>query len=96
MFDDNSRYAGLPIAEHLERDGRIIVYVRRRFVPPKESYQVAAVVMMSDSDRLDLIAHRAFGVPTAFWQLADANEAMHPDELIAKPGRRVAVPIPRK
>ena len=56
MFDETSRYAGLPTAEHLEPDGRVIVYVRRRFVPPKESYQVATVVTTTDSDRLDLIA----------------------------------------
>jgi hypothetical protein len=35
-------------------------------------------------------------VATAFWQLADANEAMHPDDLTSTAGRRLAVPIPRK
>jgi hypothetical protein len=96
MFDDKSRYSALETRERTTPDGKTVVYVSRRFIPAKESYQIAGVRAVTDSDRLDLIAHRTYGVATGFWQLADANEAMHPDDLTAEAGRQLDVPIPRK
>lgn len=95
MFDEKSRYAALPLRERIQPDGRHVAYVTRRFVPPKEAYLVAGGVTVTDSDRIDLIAYRALGTPAGFWQLADANEAMHPETLTAAPGRRLVVPVPR-
>ena len=34
-------------------------------------------------DRLDVIAGRYLGDPTAFWRIGDANDALDPDELVA-------------
>lgn len=95
MFDPQSRYARLETREHETAEGRRIRYVRRRLIPPKSSYQPASMVSITDSDRPDLLAYRNLGVPTAFWQIADANEVMHPDELTAEIMRAIVIPIPR-
>ena len=47
-------------------------------------------------DRLDLVAARYLGDPTAAWQVADANGALDPDELTAveAEGDLLVVPFP--
>jgi hypothetical protein len=95
MFDSRSRYSPLATLEHMDPDGRTIVYVTRRFIPPAHIYVVAGGVTITDSDRIDLIAYRAHGTPAGFWQIADANEATHPEELTARAGRRLVIPVPR-
>jgi hypothetical protein len=95
MFDAQSRYGHLQTREYKAPDGRRIVYVTRRIVPPARSYQPAGRVSVTDSDRLDLITFQHLGIPTAFWQIADANEAMHPADLTAQVSRGLVIPIPR-
>lgn len=95
MFDENSRYAYLPTRERLTPDGQRIVYVTRRIVPAAANYQRAGLVSVTDSDRLDLISYQQMGTPAAFWQIADANGAMHPDDLTAETLRGLVIPIPR-
>lgn len=95
MFDAESRYAHLETLELETPDGRTIKYVRRRLVPSADSYQVAGHVGVTDSDRLDVVTHRHLGVPTAYWQVADANEAVHPSTLMGRAGTALAIPLPR-
>ena len=95
MFDEQSRYAHLETREFEAPDGRRIIYVRRRLIPAAASYIEASRISVTDSDRLDLIAYRTLGVPTAFWQIADANEAMHPGALTAVAARVLVIPMPR-
>ena len=92
MFDDKSRYRSLPVLSHVEADGRERRYVARRFLPDPSALRAAGHARVTDSERLDLIAHRTLGEPTAFWRIADANRAMHPDELLVPAGRRLNVP----
>jgi hypothetical protein len=94
MFDEKSRYAGLPTRSLALPDGRAIAYVTRRIVPPAESYVAAGGATVTDSDRLDHLAYRHLGTPAGFYQVADANEAMHPQSLTAVPGRRIVIPLP--
>ena len=94
MFDKDSRYVDLPTRERTEPDGRTVTYVRRRLIPAATSYLSAAPHGVTDSDRLDNITHRYLGLPTAFWQVADANSAMHPGELDRRPGTTLVIPIP--
>lgn len=94
MFDEKSRYRSLPIKTFVEPDGRERRYVARRFLPDPAALRPLGAVRMSDSERLDLIANRMLGEPTAFWRIADANAAMHPDELLTPAGRRLTVPSP--
>jgi hypothetical protein len=94
MFDEKSRYAHLPLASLATPGGRTVVFVTRRMVPPGETYVAAGSVAITDSERLDHLAFRHLGLPTAFYQLADANEAMHPLALVAASGARLIIPLP--
>lgn len=94
MFSERSRYASQPVRERTGADGRRAVYVLPRLAPPPEAYQVATRVTATDSDRLDALANRHLGEPTAFWMIADVNRATHPGEVLAEPGRAVAIPVP--
>ncbi len=94
MFDDKSRYAGLPTRSLTLPDGRTVACVTRRMVPPAEAYVAAGGVTITDSDRLDLLAYRHLGTPAGFYQIADANEAMHPEELTTGTGKRLTIPLP--
>lgn len=98
MFETSSRYAPVDDAtiDVAEADGttRAIRYKRRRFLPRPGSLTVVAEHVMSEADRLDLLAARFAGDPTAFWRLCDGNDVLRPDEL-ERPGRIVDVAIPR-
>jgi hypothetical protein len=93
MFESTSRYAGVETATHTAADGREIVYVRRRFVPPRESLQKLAETRVQQSDRIDLVTARTLGDPEQFWRICDANDALDPYALVV-PGRRLTVPMP--
>jgi len=94
MFDPNSRYRNLETATHTAADGREIAYVRRRFLPRPETLTPIGEAVVTDSDRLDLIAARTVGNPEFFWRVADANRAMDPADLLAPPGRRLLIAMP--
>jgi len=95
MFDETSRYHGLDTAEYRFPDGRVVRYVRRRFLPQGARLPLLAEATVAEGDRLDLIAHRLLGDPEAFWRICDANDAMHPDELTRDVGRWLRVPVPQ-
>jgi hypothetical protein len=94
MFDATSRYFGLDNATLTAADGRVIVYKRRRFLPPANQMQTVAEVLVAPGDRLDLIAARLLGDPEQFWRIADANNALDPAALVARPGRTLRVALP--
>lgn len=94
MFDDKSRYAGLPTRSLTQAGGRTVAYVVRRMIPPPEAYVAAGGATISDSDRLDLLSYRHLGTPAGFYQIADANGAMHPQSPTAEPGKRLVIPLP--
>ena len=94
MFDYTSRYANLETATLTTADGRMVTYVRRRFLPPLDTLQIVAEVTVSDPDRLDLITARTIGAPEQFWRIGDANVALNPFDLTATPGDRVRIPAP--
>jgi hypothetical protein len=89
----SSRYAPVGTAVHVEADGRELAYFRRRFVPQPERLATVAEHVVADGERLDAVAARAFGDPTQFWRLCDANLAMRPAEL-EEPGRALRVTLP--
>ncbi len=93
MFDETSRYHGLETAEHRLDDGRLVRYVRRRFLPQGARLPLLAEAVVAEGDRLDLIAARTLGDPEQFWRVCDANDAMNPFELV-EPGRRLRVGMP--
>ena len=95
MFDHTSRYYALDTATLTATDGRVIAYVRRRFLPDSASLQTLTQVTVVQGDRLDLITARTLGVPEQFWQLCDANDAMNPPNLTATIGRVLRIPVPQ-
>jgi hypothetical protein len=94
VFESKSRYYALEQAKFTSTDGKVIVYVRRRFIPSAEGMPVLAEVAVIQGDRLDLIAGRTIGDPEQFWRICDANNAMNPFDLAAV-GRTLKVPIPQ-
>lgn len=94
MFDSESRYAEIEDAVLVTRDGREVSYKRRRFLPQGAKLQLLVEAKVRDGDRLDLITARTLGEATQWWRVADANNAMHPEDLEA-PGRTLRVPLPR-
>jgi hypothetical protein len=94
VFDPSSRYADLPTIEHRTASGRTVVYVGRRLLPPASQLTPLARVLVTEGDRLDLVAARTLGDPLQWWRIADANEGTDPEELVATPGRILWVSTP--
>jgi hypothetical protein len=93
MFNAASRYANQPIAVWVDADGRARPFVVLREVPaPPAPSGADPIHVVTAHDRLDRIAWQQLGDAQLFWRLCDANGALHPDELTAVAGRRLAVP----
>jgi hypothetical protein len=90
MYQRDSRYAGLPTRIWPSSDGVEIAYtVASRPIPPPA---IGASLRVGSSDRPDLIAWRTLGKPTLFWQVADANDAIDPFDLVRPAGRIIRLP----
>lgn len=93
IFPVNSRYHNLETAKWIAPDGREIIYLKRRFLPPASSSVARVEHVVTQGERLDNITARYLGNPEQFWRLCDANNAMHPAELTAEIGRRLQIPL---
>jgi len=93
-FGPTSRYHLVDTATWAAADGRSIVYLRRRFVPPPERFALATEYVVGAGDRLDNIAASQLGDPEQFWRICDANVALRPDELTEELGRRLRITLP--
>ena len=94
VFPVTSRYYGVETATLERADGETIVYLRRRFVPPPERFELLQEHTVTQGERLDNIAAQCLGDPEAFWRICDANNAMGPDELTETIGRRLRITLP--
>jgi hypothetical protein len=94
LFSPNSRYAGIDTGQLTKADGKIIVYLRRRFVPPPERFALLQEYTVVQGDRLDNITAQHLDDPEQFWQICDANAAMRPDELTEIIGRLLRITLP--
>ena len=94
FYPQTSRYYGVDTATIKSNDGKIIVYLRRRFIPQAEHFEMIQEHMVAEGDRLDNIAAKYLGDPEQFWRIADANNAMQPDALTAEPGKRLRITLP--
>jgi hypothetical protein len=94
LFPPNSRYAGIDTGQLTTADGKIIVYLRRRFVPPPEHFALLQEYTVVQGDRLDNLAAKFIGDPERFWQICDANAAMRPEELTETIGRTLRITLP--
>ena len=94
-FEHTSRYYTLPTATTALPDGRVAVYVTRRFIPDRRGGQPLAEVMVTEGERVDLITARTLGDSLQFWRICDSNSELSPFALVAVIGRRVRVTIPQ-
>jgi hypothetical protein len=92
MFSTNSRYAQMGIYRVTRPDGTTVVAVRLPLPPRPERVSLLGSHPRRDDQRLDHIANHYLGDPTTFWRLCDANDAVVPDALAARP--LVGIPRP--
>jgi hypothetical protein len=78
-----------------EPDGRVVVYVTRRFLPQTDSFSFVGSHRVGSTDRPDLLASKYIGDPLQFWQLCDSNGVMNPPDLTATPGTIVNINLPQ-
>jgi hypothetical protein len=94
VFQLTSRYYGLETSELETVEGKVIRYIRRRFVPQPDRFELLIEHTVAEGDRLDTIAAQYVGDSEQFWRICDANNAIRPDELIETLGRRLRVTLP--
>ena len=94
LFPQNSRYHGLKTLTYTREDGKEIAYLERRFLPDPSEFEDLREHSIVEGDRLDNLAYQYLGDPEQYWQIADANAAMHPEELTAEIGRRLRITLP--
>jgi hypothetical protein len=94
LFPPTSRYFSVATTTREESDGRMLVYLRRRFVPPPERFALIQEHVVKEGERLDNITAQYLDDPEQFWRICDANRAMRPDELTETIGRRLRITLP--
>ena len=94
LFGPTSRYHAVATTSLTTATGKIVPYLRRRFVPPPQRFALLQEHQVKEGDRLDNITARYLGDPEQFWRLCDANGVIGPDELTEVVGRRLRVTLP--
>jgi hypothetical protein len=93
MVGQTGRYRSVGTTTDVDAAGRRVACLRRRFRPATMGAPITEVIV-TEGARLDLMAMRWLGDATAFWQIADANQAMDPAELTEQPGRTLVIRQP--
>ena len=96
-FPTDSRYYGFGVQYYNAPNGQVIAYLARRIVPQPGAPNFATInqYTVHQGDRLDLIAAKYLGDPLMAWLICDANGAMRPHDLVATPGRVLAITTPQ-
>lgn len=94
MFPINSRYYRITTVTLETQDGKQIVFLRRRFVPPPERFDLLTEHTVSEGERLDNITALYLGDPEQFWRVCDANGVIRPEELTETVGRKIRITLP--
>ncbi|KQX25812.1 MULTISPECIES: hypothetical protein [Ensifer] len=94
MITATSRYAIATETEFTRPDGSKVRHIVPPILPHPEDHTVARQHRVTDSDRADIIAAQTYGQATAWWMIANANSAAHPDQLTAVPGAPLVIPMP--
>ena len=89
-----SRYYSVEMAELVLTGGKTIVYLRRRFVPSPERFQLLQLHTVTEGERLDNITAKYLADAEQFWKVCDANNAMRPEELTETVGRQIRITLP--
>ena len=96
-FPTDSRYYGFIVQYYDAPNGQVIAYLARRIVPQPGAPNFATInqYTVHQGDRLDLIAAKYLGDPLMAWLICDANGAIRPHDLVATPGRVLAITTPQ-
>ncbi len=88
-FFKGSRYELVGEVETTDASGRTIRYKRTRFIdtPP-----ISGTHLVTDFDRLDVLAFFTYGDVERWWLIADLNTAVHPDEVLDESGKVILMP----
>ena len=93
-FPATSRYYGVETVTMETKNGETIVHLRRRFVPRSDRFSLLQEHSVVQGDRLDNITNQYLGDPEQFWQLCDANNVLHPEELTESIGLKIRITLP--
>jgi nucleoid-associated protein YgaU len=90
MIHKGSRYESLLQSSYAVTtpSGEQQVILPIRFIPPTPASFRHTV---RQNERLDLLAFRFYRDPERFWLIADANDAMDPEDLL-EPGLQLRIP----
>ncbi len=94
LFTGTSRYYGIDTETLTTANGTTIVYLKRRFLPSPDRFQLLQEHTVTQAERLDNIAAKFLGDPELFWRIADANGAMRAEELVQTVGRKIKITLP--
>ncbi len=94
LFPPTSRYHGIETKTLEKADGQKVIFLKRRFVPQPERFDLLEEHVVTESERLDNITAHYLSDPEQFWQICDANRALRPDQLTEKIGRRLRITLP--
>jgi hypothetical protein len=76
--EPGSRYEGVETYAVTDRRGRTVAVVA---VPPRPDQARLGIHLMRDGQRLDHLAQRYLGDPTAWWRICELADAMLPESL---------------
>jgi len=88
MFLKNSRYAGLPTVDAIDRAGATVAAVKLRPLPVTQGDPVT----VQAHDQLDAMSEQRYGDATRYWRIADANTELEAASLLHPTGRPIAAP----
>ena len=71
-----------------------VPFLRRRLCPGEDRFSVLYVVRVVEGDRRDRLGQQHLGDPELWWQLADADGVIDPDDLTRTIGRSLRVTLP--
>lgn len=94
LFPPTSRYHGIDTSTLETVQGKTIIYLRRRIVPPPERFSLLQEHTIIQGDRLDNLTAHYLGDPEQFWRFCDANGVIRPEELTENIGRKVRITLP--
>lgn len=94
LFPPTSRYHGIETSTLETAQGKMIIYLRRRIVPPPERFSLLQEHTVVQGDRLDNLTSQYLGDPEQFWRICDANGVIRPDELTESIGRKIRITLP--
>jgi nucleoid-associated protein YgaU len=94
VFDQTSRYRGLPVAANTDARGHTRTWVTLRLAADPAT---TITYRVRSHERLDSLAARAYADPALWWRIADANAYRvtgTPHELVDQPGLTIALAQP--